>query len=540
LPTLGAMPLSHLLRGVAPIAEAPPLGGAVDTGRIHGLQRGESSAAAELDAKLLTLMRAGSEPEAILRATLALGERPDVPSDPTAPATELEPCALDGDFGVAVAVATRANLARLDATSRVALAELIGALEVAHDVADRMGGSDPARATLARSFLDALERGDAPDAVDLETAATFDDGPSVIATARLVGAAERARATLSRTWRDAERLGFFVLPSSETWPRDLVFALRSRAGPVLVAGPGASALPTRGVAAVIDLGGDDVYSDAMGPDGLPSDDALATLILELGGDDDYIGARGRLGGGVAGIGVIVDAAGRDSYEAQVPGLCAGVFGAAMLIDHGGDDRYEAGRVAFGAAVFGSAVLIDVDGDDRYQARGFAFGAAADGGFGALIDAVGYDLVIVAPTFADTNRPCIAVGGVSVAGGQRSATALWFDRRGDDILRIGQGCGAFADGPGIALAIDGAGDDIVSGSDWCLGAARAAGFALYRDLSGNDRVVARRRTLGFGSDGIGLAVDDGGADERIALDPSRGARDSGGSGVFADLPDETPR
>ena len=107
--------------------------------------------------------------------------------------------------------------------------------------------------------------------------------------------------------------------------------------------------------------------------------------------------------GISAVGVLVDGGGRDRYEARELGLCAVVLGAAILVDHAGDDRYDARTVAFGAAAFGTAVLIDVEGDDRYQARGFAFGAAADAGFGALVDATGYDLVIVAPAVIDAGE-----------------------------------------------------------------------------------------------------------------------------------------
>lgn len=538
LPTLGAMPLAHLLRGASPIESRSVVG---DTeSRVHALLRCEGGAANALDAELVALSRAGTSPAAIVRAVMAIGERPIHDRDETLETASLEPCALDGDFGVAVAVATRANLARLDATTRDALSAFVGAIERASVVAEVAGFLDPRRIELAQRLADAMARGDAPDAGDLAAAREIDDATWVDEVIRMHRAAERARVVLAESWRRAERLGFFTLPPGDAWPRDLVFALRSRAGPILITGPLSSVIPMRGVAAVIDMGGDDVYTDAIGLPGLSQGDPPATLVLDLDGDDDYVGSRGRLGAGIGALGVVVDAAGRDSYEARAPGLCTGILGAAVLVDHGGDDRYDAERVAFGAAAFGTAVLIDVEGDDRYQARGFAFGAASDSGFGAVVDATGYDLVIVAPSQKDADLPCIAVGAVAIGPSGTPGTALWFDRRGDDILRIGAGCGGYADGCGLALAIDLAGDDVVSGGDLCLGAAQNGGFALFRDLAGMDRVVARRRTLGFASDAIAVAVDDGGDDERITLDPGRGARERGGAGVFADLPDESPR
>lgn len=538
--TLSAMPLCHLLRGVAPLGSPATATVRGEPARIHALLRGEAHAAETLDAELLDVLRAGADPAALMPAVLRIGERVPVDVPASSALAELEPCALADDFGIAMALATEANLQRLDATAKAALAELVGAVETAHAQAESIGGLDPARRELAQRLADALARGDAMSTDDVEAAGAFDDAPSIACAQRLWIAAERARGALARVGRDAARLGFFTLPAGDAWPHDLVLALRSRAGPILVAGPGSSVIPLRGIAAVIDLGGDDVYTDAGALPGLPIDTPAATLVLDLDGDDDYVASCGGVASGISAVGVLVDGGGRDRYEARELGLCAAVLGAAILVDHAGDDRYDARTVAFGAAAFGTAVLIDVEGDDRYQARGFAFGAAADAGFGALVDATGYDLVIVAPAVIDAGEAGVAVGAVRVSPAGRPGTALWFDRRGDDILRIGNGGGGFVDGCGLALAIDAAGDDIASAGDWSLGSARAGGFALYRDLSGADRVVARRHGLGFGDAGIALAVDDGGDDERVALEPSRGTRENGGSGVFADLPDSTTR
>lgn len=537
-PTLGSMPLSHLLRGAAPVA-APANRLGVES-RVHALLRGEARAANALDADLVALARAGTEPMAIVAAALRVGERDVLEPAPETVRAELEPPALDGDFGLAVAIATRANLERLDPPSREALATLVAAVERAGLEAEAAGCLDPRRVELASRIAQALARGDAPAQADLEAASTFRDGAMVAASVRLLHAIDHARGVFARAWRDPERLGLFTLPSGDEWPRDLVLALRSRAGLILVTGPAASVIPTRGVAAVIDMGGDDVYTDAIGLPGIALVDVPATFVLDLDGDDDYVGSRGRLGGGIGGIGLIDDSDGRDTYEARAPGIGVGILGVALLVDRAGDDRYDGERVAFGAAAFGTAVVVDVEGDDRYQVRGFGLGAASDAGFAAVVDASGYDLVIVAPSRADVDSACVAVGGISISGFGPPGTALWFDRRGDDILRIAPGCGAYADGCGLALAIDVGGDDVVSSGDWCLGSARAAGFALYRDLAGADRVVARRQSLGFASDAIALAIDDGGEDERITLEPGRGAREHGGAGVFADLPDETPR
>jgi len=93
-----------------------------------------------------------------------------------------------------------------------------------------------------------------------------------------------------------------------------------------------------GVAAVIDLGGDDVYYD-----GTVSPDRPVLLVIDL--------------------------AGNDMYRSTKPGVQgAAILGVSMLLDLEGNDVFQAEDVAQGSCLAGVGILIHYSGNDR--CRGF--------------------------------------------------------------------------------------------------------------------------------------------------------------------------
>ncbi|HVM45154.1 MAG TPA: hypothetical protein VM582_04395 [Candidatus Thermoplasmatota archaeon] len=203
---------------------------------------------------------------------------------------------------------------------------------------------------------------------------------------------------------------------------------------------------TEDVALVYDAGGNDVYLNNAGGNGmfayvewcLTSGTPVAAALFDIAGDDTYgdlYRGCGVLGGGAGGSGMLYDEAGNDVYMASNDGTIGGATnGFGFLLDVEGDDRYIAGGWGTNGGGFpgGFGTLIDLGGHDRYSAthdavngggllgRGFLYDAWGDdvylawgsganggglGGFGLLLDeggrdwyddneAVGWDLTVV--------------------------------------------------------------------------------------------------------------------------------------------------
>jgi hypothetical protein len=154
-------------------------------------------------------------------------------------------------------------------------------------------------------------------------------------------------------------------------------------------------------AIIIDDGGDDVYHNNAGGNGMGLPCAItqrAAALIDLGGNDRYGDPAnprncGANGGGMLGAGMLVDGGGSDQYVAGSLATNGGSFtGSGLLVDADGDDLYVAGEVGTnGGSQTGSAFLYDGAGNDEYVAAATATnGGANQGGHGRLIDAGGTD------------------------------------------------------------------------------------------------------------------------------------------------------
>jgi hypothetical protein len=258
-----------------------------------------------------------------------------------------------------------------------------------------------------------------------------------------------------------------------------------------------------GVAAVIDLGGNDVYVE-----GSVSIERPLLVILDLAGDDTYRGTKpGIQGGAILGISMLLDAAGNDTYQAKDIAQGSALGGAGILIDRSGNDTYVGLRRVQGHALGGIGILLDRDGNDRYHAAMWAQGFGNPLGFGVLDDLDGDDHYYCGGLYYDSYPETPGYEG-------------W-----------GQGVGAGLRGVangGIGVILDGGGDDkyeydyIAHGGGYWLG----VGFA--RDFSGNDQRLGattklynggtrtekrfQRFSNGFGCHyTLGFLIDDAGDD-----------------------------
>ncbi len=262
------------------------------------------------------------------------------------------------------------------------------------------------------------------------------------------------------------------------------------------------------VAFLLDLGGDDAYSNnAGGAIGTDSDSAAAVLI-DVDGSDTY--ARHLLGrtdafagGGYRGSGFLLDLAGDDAYDYRLAPKPRS--GGPTDEDLRNVQNASAGA-ATGGGVLGSGALIDVAGSDRFfaevtpdraQIQTGAVNGASVLGDGLLVDGCG----------RDERRATIAVGGA--ANGATFHHAL--GPSPDDAFDVGS-----------ATLIDGSGDDtyqatFVAGPDGPCGCGDANGAGtggVLIDLGGGADRYAASMADGGSANGAGrrsLLIDDGGAD-----------------------------
>jgi hypothetical protein len=182
----------------------------------------------------------------------------------------------------------------------------------------------------------------------------------------------------------------------------------------------------RGVAVLIDPGGDDRYTLNNTPLVRPSP--------QLPGRNSSMGqgaGRGFRGvfedgrSAAGGIGILLDLAGDDRYEAQVFAQGVGYYeGLGLLVDDGGNDRFDAAWYAMGAAVHDAAgiLLKRGAGNDRYRAsHEIALGAAHDFSVGIFVDEGGNDEYVLSD--------------LGLGAAMDNSTGLFVDAAGDDRYQV---------------------------------------------------------------------------------------------------------
>ncbi len=337
---------------------------------------------------------------------------------------------------------------------------------------------------------------------------------------------------------------------------------------------------------IIDLGGDDLYTNNAGApvyeihkkavSGIRHPTAV---VIDFEGDDRYINSGfAAVASGFFGLGLILDMAGNDFYAGGQLSLGASFFGMSCLMDMAGNDTYVCAEGGQGCAFFGAACLFDGKGDDLYQGAKFVQGFGGPMGLGQLHDLMGKDHYRAGWKHGSSygTKGIYEAFSQGVGWGFRKHAAggigILLDSGGDDIYEAGnfsQGTGYFL---GLGVLRDNAGDDVYRGSRYCQGAAahQAAGalldfsgndvysgkiaanqgaawdlsVACLVDYTGNDCYKAGDLSLGAGAqNGMGLFFDGAGSDRYES--PARslgfsgglsygGGRDAGNMGIFLDV------
>jgi len=218
----------------------------------------------------------------------------------------------------------------------------------------------------------------------------------------------------------------------------------------------------------------------------------AAFLLDIGGDDVYAGGAGAGGSGDRPISLGIDLAGNDAYTATRHGAQgAGTLGLGGWLDVGGEDTYVGIDWAQGVGYLGVGWLIDADGDDRYYGRAFCQGVGLFG-LGLLLDRAGTDRYD---------------GGAHVQGvGLAQGVGLLLERGGDDEFYAK---GLYETNYGNEGIFD-------AWSQGCATGFRtiaSGGLGLLLDEGGADRMEAGNFSQGGGYYyGLGLLIAEGNEDD----------------------------
>ncbi len=278
------------------------------------------------------------------------------------------------------------------------------------------------------------------------------------------------------------------------------------AGTIIVGGRGDNTYhldEMPGVAAVVDLGGNNTYYE-----GTVSMRRPVLVVIDLEGDDKYIGKKpGIQGAAVMGISVLIDRAGNDTYQAVDVAQGSALCGVGILVDFSGDDTFVGLRRAQGTALGGVGMLVNRDGNDRYRAAMWSQGFGHPLGFGMLADLDGDDHYFAGGLYPDSYPETPGLEG-------------WGQGVGAGIRQVANG--------GIGVILDGGGDDVYEYDYFSHGGGYWTGLGFARDFAGNDRRIGGTKTsyqggrrtepdfvrfgCGWGCHyALGLLIDDAGDD-----------------------------
>lgn len=316
----------------------------------------------------------------------------------------------------------------------------------------------------------------------------------VLALAERVDRSALAAAALSFArladveWIEALRTGHANQPGSEA---EEVLRHASEHGDVLFAGTGRNVHRGEEAIVVVDLGGDDIWSDGIAAASF--DERPVAAVIDLDGNDSHASTiAGSQAAGLGGVALLVDGGGDDRYLATDFAQGVGVLGAGLLLELGGDDEYRARRLAQGMGLWGLGLVIDADGDDRLEGLGQVQGVGLPGGVGLLHDLAGDDRLH-------------ASGGSPTAYRTAGVFDAW-----------SQGCGFGFRGlqsGGLGLLVDDAGSDHRVVGNFGQGGGYWFGWGIVHDRGEDDDIaIASRYGQGFSAhQALGTWIDEGGDD-----------------------------
>lgn len=291
---------------------------------------------------------------------------------------------------------------------------------------------------------------------------------------------------------------------------DVLFVRKTAVGVIVIGGEGKT-IYNEAAAVIIDVGGDDVYTNSVA---VSSPEFPFALCVDFGGNDTYsCHANPGQAMGYLGAGILVDMAGNDTYSSTFFSQGCGIAGVGMLIDVAGADMYYAEQFGQGVGMFGVGILADQAGNDKYAGFEFIEGVGLVKGLGAILDAAGNDFYSSGgrtPDHRMADKSCVSLSqgmgmgirpdenkaGINIPGG----IGLMADAEGNDNYvgdYFGQGAGFWfgfgilrnrqpappADNPNWRQA-----DHYFAGR-YCQGAGVHMAFGALIDTGGEDTYTA---------------------------------------------------
>ena len=323
-------------------------------------------------------------------------------------------------------------------------------------------------------------------------------------------------------------------------------------GKIIVGGTGKNVY-TNEAFLIIDLGGNDVYSNsAGGANGLAG--RPISIVIDLAGGDQFISKSSfSQGAGVFGIGILAALGSNCTFQAKHLSQGAGFFGCGLLMTGEGQQVFEADTFCQGAGMFGAGILWQRGGITIYSSAQMAQGFGGVQGVGLLLDESGHDWYsaggqypcswlpghnfTLAQGFGYGMRP-FAGGGVGILcdlhGDDRyfadvygQGASYWYsvglllDAEGNDRYDAYQYC----QGAGIHLSsgalIDWGGNDVRSAGHICQGAAHDYSVGMLIDRAGNDKYTGDTTAQGSAiNNSFAMLLDHAGDDSYTGTDPKQ--------------------
>lgn len=312
--------------------------------------------------------------------------------------------------------------------------------------------------------------------------------------------------------------------SGKKLSQSIVVQRKTRWGKVVIGGTGENwhGRDKKKTAVIIDLGGDDFYSDRVGEDGIIVDisgnDSYeshknwaqatgvlgASCLVDLDGNDSYIGMRGAQGCGFLGVGVLVDKKGNDKYRGQDYNQGCSLGGIGLLLDDSGKDEYSSHLYSQGVAIAGGVgAIVDRSGDDRYYCKGqVATSYGTSGVFSGWGQGVGVGFRYLASggiglVYDGGGRDHMEAGNFSQGGGYYHGWGLvWAGGKENDTYLGSRYCQGFSAHYAAGTFIEEGGDDtyltrnaVAAGLAWDLS------LTWFEDRGGNDTYPVKGFSVG---------------------------------------------
>jgi hypothetical protein len=337
------------------------------------------------------------------------------------------------------------------------------------------------------------------DFIALETdpnAARFENNGLVIALATRVDYTKLFEGA-ALLWRvaDDRYLDDLELSVRKAWeaggrPAGVFIDRVSPIGKIVVGGAGTSWY-TEDAAILLDLGGNDFYTNNAGS---PRATKIPVAMqIDFAGNDAYEATfNWTQGAALMSHGLLIDRKGDDEYIGQQWAQGAAVLGTALFLDESGNDTYRGVQYTQAVAAWGIAIQMDYAGDDVYESHLLSQGVALPRGAGWLLDGAGNDRYY-------------AKGLRATSYGDPGIFDSW-----------SQGCGvgfrAMQSG-GAALLFDLSGRDRYEAGNFSQGGGYYFGIGMLRDAgNANDAYIGSRYNQAFAAhQAIGYLEDDGGDD-----------------------------